>query len=146
MITRSKYALHDYKSVKLLQNKNSLLVGLAVLLCLILGVSVSNQSLYAPAFSGLRIVVHVFSDPSENANISMTDHDRKYFDSKNVTTGLDGSKIVEFSVPPGEIDVNEPYYVHAVTNSSSCGDVSGYNRPEYVSEYIDLYLVPCDLT
>jgi hypothetical protein len=63
-----------------------------------------------------------------------------------VTIGPDGSKIVEFRAPSGKIGINEPFYVHAEGNSSNCGDVSGYNHPEYVPEYIDLYISPCGIS
>ena len=136
----------EYHRLSLLRSGNKFSVSVILSLTVALSLIIVSQEISAQPFTGLRIIVHLFSEPYENANINLTDHDREYFDSKNVTIGLDGAKIVEFNVPNGVIDIGESYLVGAVTNSSSCGDVIGYNKPEYAPEYVDLYLVPCDLT
>jgi hypothetical protein len=119
------------------------------ILVLILALSCvdSTQMISAQPFTGLRTIIHLFSDsePPELANITVYDNDANYRESKNLTTGPDGSGIVEFRAPFDMISVLEPIHVNAESNSSNCGYASGYNHPEYVPEFIDLYLMPCDL-
>jgi hypothetical protein len=145
-------ALSLFRSVGLTSNVNRLLLTSILVLFLALSCIDSNQWISAQPFTGLRVVVHVFSDPREPpeppelANITVYDNDTNYRESKNLTIGPDGSGIVEFRAPFDVIRVFEPIHVNAESNSSNCGKASGYNHPEYVSEYIDLYLMHCDLT
>jgi hypothetical protein len=143
---RAYNRLNVQRSLKFVRSGNKLSISVVLLLTVALSSIIVSQEISAQPFSGLRIIVHLFSEPSDRANISIRDNDSDYFQSKNVTTRSDGSAIVEFRAPPGEISIYEPFYIRAESNSSNCGDVSGYNKPAYVPEYVDLYLVPCDLT
>ena len=138
-------------SVGLTSNENRFLITSILVLILALSCIDSNQLISAQPFTGLRVIVHVFSEPREPlespelANITVYDNDTNYRESKNLTIGPDGSGIVEFRAPFDVISVFEPIHVNVESNSSNCGEARGYNHPEYVSEYIDLYLMHCAL-
>lgn len=143
---RTYNGLRVRSNFKFIRGKEILSILAIILLSLALGSIVLNQGISAQPFSELRIIVHLFSEPHDSANITIRDNDSSYNDSKIATTGLDGSAIVEFRAQGGEIGRDEPFYIKATSNSSKCGDVYGYNKPAYVPEYVDLYLIACDLT
>ena len=93
----------------------------------------------------LRVIVHLFAEPFDRTYVEITDDDGDGSDSKIITTRSDGSRNVEFLVPPGAISVNEPFYVYGESDSGLCGDTSGYNSPAKAPEHVNLYLDFCDL-
>jgi hypothetical protein len=129
--------------LQVIRNRSILLITFATMVILLSSSTIGSQN--ALAQSGLRVIVHVFSEPFDRTYIELNDDDGDYFSSKIITTRSDGTRNVEFRVPQGDISVHENFYVYGESDSGNCGEARGYNSPASEPEHVYLDLGPCDL-